>query len=77
MALWKDGSDTSLFFIYIPFYFSSLTLLNFILHVDSFSPNVTHKGYYVGYLSRDAATVEMIAGDLVFGDVDGGHRSRS
>ena len=47
MTLWKDGSDSSCVFLFL------LTLLNLILHICN-SPNVTHKRYYVCYLSWDA-----------------------
>ena len=47
MVLWKDGTDTSLF------YCSSLTLLNLIFYM-LYSPDVAHKRYYVCDLSWDA-----------------------
>lgn len=47
MSLWKDGSDTSLFFLLVPRLHAKSDL-----HVCS--PNVAHKRYYVCYLSRYA-----------------------
>ena len=67
MTLWKDGSDSSLF-------------LSLYLHANSDSYAVAQMLLIQGTMSAISAgmliyagTVEMIAGDFVFGDVDGGH----
>ena len=68
MILWRDETDTSLF------YRASLNMLNLILHfiAQMLLIKGTMSAISAGMLIY-AATVEMIAGDFVFGDVDGGH----
>ena len=75
MTLWKDGSDTSLFFYYIILRCLAY-MLKSDLHLDSVAQMLLIKGTMSAIsagLLIYAATVEMIAGDFVFGDVDGGH----
>jgi solute carrier family 39 (zinc transporter), member 1/2/3 len=71
MILWKGGTDTSLFLL-SPTYIAKNLIFYTLYIAQMLLIKGTMSAISAGMLIY-AATVEMIAGDFVFGDVDGGH----